>query len=73
MIVREFSTQERSDYEEQKLREFLHEYYLTNLPVNKILRKIGLSERNRTSNYIRKELKDMGINTHLRGCKRCRL
>ena len=71
ITVREFTTQERVDFNERKLEEFLHEYYTTNLTVNKILEKIGLSINNKTSQYIRRELRAMGINTHVRGCLRC--
>ena len=63
ITIKEFSTEERKEYEEIKYKEFMRYYLFTEMPVKDILEKMDINNRNYLAKYIRTRLKREGYNT----------
>lgn len=69
ITIREYTTAERKEYEEEQYRKFLEYYLKTNLTVTEIMEVMDINNRNYLAKYIRKRIKDDGYNSNQRYMK----
>ena len=66
ITIREFTTDERNEYEEEKYQEFLEYYLNTEMGVGEIMRKMDINNRNNLARVIREKLRKNGYNSDVR-------